>query len=716
MTKKPTYEMLEKRIQQLERAAADRKKVEEDTAWDLIKHNRAEKINNVLFAISNAVNTTRHLKDLYPSIHQSLGQIIDVSNFFIALMDNKRQTLYFPYHVDTRDDDFDPITNFNINDSLTGLVFSRRTPLLLGEKDLKDRADQNGIMGPVPVIWMGVPLITKDQIIGVIAVQSYLNPHLYTEYDLQILSAVCDQVAMAIDRKRGEEKILRSEKRFREIIEGVSEISIQGYDEKRHAIFWNQASENLYGYTKQEVLGKKFEEILIPREMKEQAKNLHHRWFKYDEKIPPGERTLIDKNGNEVPVFSSHVMHNTRRGNEIFCIDINLKPLKQAQKEKIEAQKIADEQKKMALIGQIAGKMAHDFNNILGVIMGNTELSLMDCREEETRKTLELVFEQTVRGRNLTKNLVAFAKNQEPRCELFQLNEKIDMVINLLKNDLTGIQVIREDKSDRLNIVADPEMIEHALLNFLQNSIHAVSMVKAPKIIIKTYELDDNICFEIEDNGCGISPEHIEKIYDLSFTLKGSKDTNNSYKKDIKGTGYGLPNAKKYIKLHRGSIFVESKFCSGTKFIIHLPMPDKKTLHGKKTTTHIEKHILLVEDEPAISEIQYTILSQKPLNHKVDVAKDGEIAIDLFKKNQYDLVSLDYVLPGKINGMDIYNHIRKTDKTIPIVFISGNIEFLESINELKKHDPHIDHLPKPCQNKTYVNVINKLFEKTQAVQ
>ena len=92
----------------------------------------------------------------------------------------------------------------------------------------------------------------------------------------------------------------------------------------------------------------------------------------------------------------------------------------------------------------------------------------------------------------------------------------------------------------------------------------------------------------------------------------------------------------------------------------------------------------------------------------------NETAYQLFEKSDYDLVSLDYALPGYINGMDVYGHIRATDKTTPILFISGNIEFLESIKELKQKDIHIDHLSKPCQNKEYVNSINKLFERSLA--
>nr|MDA3790730.1 response regulator [Desulfobacula sp.] len=127
--------------------------------------------------------------------------------------------------------------------------------------------------------------------------------------------------------------------------------------------------------------------------------------------------------------------------------------------------------------------------------------------------------------------------------------------------------------------------------------------------------------------------------------------------------------------------------------------------------THSKKYILLVEDEQTISDVQYRILTQNPFNHKVDIANNGQIAMDLFGKNQYDFISLDYVLPGNINGMDIYNHIRKTNKIIPILFISGNIDFLESIQDLKNRDPYVVHLSKPCKNIDYVNCINRLMSR-----
>ena len=418
-----------------------------------------------------------------------------------------------------------------------------------------------------------------------------------------------------------------------------------------------------------------------------------------------GVEFIVEVSLMPIVVKGKTMLHTTWR---------NITERKQAEAEKLIAQKNADDNEKMALVGRIAGKMAHDFNNILGIVMGNTELALLDCLEPNTKKTLELIYEQTIRGKNLTKNLVAFAKDQEPKQEFFSINEKMDLVLNLLKKDLEGINVLRQYERGTPELLADPGMMEHAIVNLVQNSIHAVSLVEQPEILVRTYHQGETIFLEIEDNGCGIPPEFLGEIFEPSFTLKGSKDQSGMYKPGIKGTGYGMSNVKRYIEQHKGDISIHSEVQIGTKVTIKLPVIKKELTfeeiaNFKKEKIFFEKHILVVEDEQAILDVQYRILSHEPCNHKVDIANNGQVAIDLLNRNEYDLISLDYVLPGKFNGMDVYHHLREKNQNVPVLFISGNIDFLESIQELKKHDLYVDHLSKPCKNIDYVNCINKLF-------
>lgn len=125
-------------------------------------------------------------------------------------------------------------------------------------------------------------------------------------------------------QKLYEIKLKESERRFKQIIKNVDKISIQGYDEQRRVIFWNEYSEKLYGYTKEEALGKQLEDLIIPNDMRDTVVQLHNAWIDGGPSIPSGELTLIDKYGKDVPVFSSHVINETQEGIEMFCIDISL--------------------------------------------------------------------------------------------------------------------------------------------------------------------------------------------------------------------------------------------------------------------------------------------------------------------------------------------------------------------------------------------------------
>lgn len=178
----------------------------------------AEEINRVLFWISNAINTTKDLDQLYASIHKALGRIIDVTNFFIALYDGEKRTLRFPYYIDEKDEKSqDLVVDYDISDSLTGQVIIDGKPVLLDTEALLERKAQNRLHGTVPLTWIGVPLITDNVVIGVMAVQSYTDPHIFNKEDARVLASVSEQIALAIDRKRAHEALIESERRFREI-------------------------------------------------------------------------------------------------------------------------------------------------------------------------------------------------------------------------------------------------------------------------------------------------------------------------------------------------------------------------------------------------------------------------------------------------------------------------------------------------------------------
>ena len=177
---------------------------------DITERKQNEITQKVLYNISKAANSPISLKQLYKNIHKELGTIIDTANFYIALVDEKEDKVYFPYHVDEKDDDF-PILNFSTSNTLTTYVIKTGEPLLSDNSQYKEMINQ-GILSlkgstTLQSIWLGVPLKIEDHVIGAMAVQSYTNPKLYTEGDIKLFEFVSSQIATAIERKRTEEKI-----------------------------------------------------------------------------------------------------------------------------------------------------------------------------------------------------------------------------------------------------------------------------------------------------------------------------------------------------------------------------------------------------------------------------------------------------------------------------------------------------------------------------
>ena len=176
---------------------------------DITERKQSEKAQQVLYNISKAANSPISLGQLYKTIHRELGNIIDTTNFYIALLDEKEGKIYFPYHIDELEDDFSP-QNLE-HKSLTGYVIKNKRPLLLNYDKIKKLNDSGELLNPgaitKDIFWFGVPLKVEGKVIGAMVVQSYTNPNLYSKKDSKLLEFVSEQVATAIERKRMEEEL-----------------------------------------------------------------------------------------------------------------------------------------------------------------------------------------------------------------------------------------------------------------------------------------------------------------------------------------------------------------------------------------------------------------------------------------------------------------------------------------------------------------------------
>jgi len=201
MSDKPSYEMLEQQIKRLERSIQGAR--------------RAELINRTLFYIASDLTNCDSLADLYASIYKRVSGLMDIPNFFIAIYHKDQKAIQYVFRRDDRADlSPDWVYNFFEKPTLTGDVVINKAPLLLDEHQLMDLAAKGRVMGRLPKNWLGIPLMVKTEVIGVMAVKSYTNSVKYNEAHVELLSFVSDTIATAIEKKQAQNELSKAKKRL----------------------------------------------------------------------------------------------------------------------------------------------------------------------------------------------------------------------------------------------------------------------------------------------------------------------------------------------------------------------------------------------------------------------------------------------------------------------------------------------------------------------
>ena len=510
-----------------------------------------------------------------------------------------------------------------------------------------------------------------------------------------------------------------SEKRFRHIIEDVSAISIQGYDEERRVTFWNRASELIYGYTEEEALGKKLEDLIIPPAMRQTVKTLHRRWVTHGEKIPAGELTLMDKVGNEVNVFSSHVMNDMQTGKEMFCIDIDLSPIKKAEREKRELQKQLLHSQKMEAMGSLTSGIAHDFNNILQVIGGFTDyLTMGTVEDEQMTNGLAEIRKATDRAMDLIKRLMAFSRKTSvlKNCPA-KTNIEVKRAQELMKNLLPKmIRIETHLPEEVLDVKVDPVQIEQIILNLGTNAADAmpdggtISISTANRVLHEVPAMDPDapplsgnfVELTFADTGHGMDEATQEQIFSPFFTTKLPD----------KGTGLGLASVYGIVKTNGGLVRCESQPGQGATFKIYFPALSIKP----KGRNHLESDlmvrgtetILMVDDEPSI--LTFVSKALNLFGYTFLSATSGEAALEIIHspKIPIDLVLLDINMPG-MGGHQCLRKITEIAPDLKVIVSSGYSD--DPVINACLASGAVSYLKKPYKIPTMLTLIRDILDK-----
>ncbi len=360
--------------------------------------------------------------------------------------------------------------------------------------------------------------------------------------EIHILSKAFNQMSYNLSRSINE--LRTSEERYKKLVDGISDAVIL-VDSQKHVLSWNSAAEKIFGYSSEEIAGRKITMLYSASE----GGSIDNGGDLLD-----GEGRFVKKNGQSFSgvAKSKPLPMGADMGEVIVISDIT----ERKEMEKLEKQLIQAD--KLATIGQLAAGVAHEINNPLANISLYTQM-LLKKKDTAMGEKLKVINEEADRAASIAKGLLEFARQSEPKLSPIDVNMEIERVLTILRPELGGIRVVT-NLEPLPKILADSDQIRQVLINMLTNSIQAI--VEQGELTVKTSAKNDFIEISISDNGCGIPPENLNKIFDPFFTTKATGE----------GTGLGLSICYGFIKRHNGSIDVESKVGVGTTFTVKLPI------------------------------------------------------------------------------------------------------------------------------------------------
>lgn len=336
---------------------------------------------------------------------------------------------------------------------------------------------------------------------------------------------------------------------------------------------------------------------------------------------------------------------------------------------------------KMETVGNLTGGIAHDFNNLLGILIGNLDLlKEMLEEDEEASELVDAALEAGLRGKDLNRRLLAFARRQSLQPETIDVNETLTSMSKLLQRSLgERVEISIRSSANIWPITVDPTQLETAILNLGVNARDA--MPNGGRLLIETanVHLDENaavadeeiipgpyVMLAVSDEGVGMAKEIVKRVFDPFFTTKEVGQ----------GTGLGLSMVHGFIKQSGGHVSIYSEKGRGTTVKLFLPRDENAVTESDEATaandqpTGKGQQVLLVEDNDGMRKIARKQLSD--LGYKVIEADRAAAAVEILSKGEkIDLVFSDVVMPGEMDGIGLANFIAREYPDIPVLLTSG---------------------------------------------
>ena len=480
------------------------------------------------------------------------------------------------------------------------------------------------------------------------------------------------------ERKVAEDALRESEERFSRFFRASPVCTSISRLSDSQFVDANDAFLNFLGYTRKEAVGRSALELGIWASPEDRANMI--AVVQEHGGIRDFETRLRRKSGEIVDALVSMEMIEMAGARYILSLAYDITEHKRGEEERRKLEEQLFQAQKMESVGRLAGGVAHDFNNMLGVIIGRTEMALeQNASADKLRNNLEEILKAALRSADLTRQLLAFARKQTAIPKILDLNDTISGTLKMLRR-LIGedIDLFWIPELDLWKVKIDPSQVDQILANLVVNAHDAISSVGVITLRTENVVIDDSnraetpesipgeyVLLTVSDTGAGMSKEVRENIFEPFFTTKELG----------KGTGLGLSTVYGIVKQNDGFIYVASEPGKGATFKIYLPRFEAETgqdplggVAGKRPTG--TETILLVEDDEAILNLGKTILEN--LGYTVLASPTPKYAIHLAEDHPGDihLLITDVVMP-EMNGRELAEKLGTFRPNLKWLYMSG---------------------------------------------
>ncbi len=671
------------------------------------QHQQLLALNTIAHAVSRSVELNTVLQNSL----EKVCELSDVDFGWIYLVEGNQLELKHQYKIKIK---FLP-EKIELNSKWVTDLKEQSEPvgLIVSEGDYLELQDQNNVitegLKKIDVqSWVSMPLERSNEFVGLIILASK-NHGAFTRKKLDLLTAFGNQISVALNNAYLFQQLKQSEQLYADLYENLPDM-YHSVNREGLIVSCNTTETEYLGYSKEELVGNKITK-LYPSDKHESMLDKFKHMFMNRAGVKGSQETMVKKNGEVLDVSINTSIVYDSNGNPVLIrvVARDITNQKKMEQKIIQAQKIDS-------IGNLAGGVAHDFNNILNSILGPASMMKRKLKEGDPfYKYINLIEDSARRGASVTRQLLTFSRKSNIYFRPLDMNKIIEDTVRLFERSVPKSTRVSWSPSPTFVIVnADEGQLEQAMLNLLLNARDAMERGGVITLSCKVVNLNETIPavyndvppgnyvqIKVVDTGSGIEKNILPKIFEPFFTTKELS----------KGTGLGLSVVYGVVKSHNGYIGVESEVGIGTAFTIYFPRIEKfEDFYSEEKIEKVlggNEKILLVDDDLGANIVGVDILTE--LGYKVDAVKDGYLAMEKIQSNTYyDLVVLDLNMPG-MSGKDVFFSIKKLKPSLRVMICSG---YSDSILNDGAFSQAVDgYLNKPYMYEDLARAIREALDK-----